>query len=457
MNKTKAVVLAAGEGTRMLSSLPKVMHALCGKPILWHVLRAVEGVAPDPVLVVGYGSEQLKDYFGSGYTYVKQESRQGTGHALLQALPVLPAAGDLLVLCGDTPLLKAETLNSVLEFHRLKQAAATVVTANLEDPTGYGRILRDGEGRVEGIVEELHATEGQKALQEINTGSYCFNLQALQEYLPLLPANPQKKEYYLTDLLPMLAKSGLGVEAFLLDDGQQALGINDREHLARAAALMRERINVRLMRSGVTMLDPAATYIDVDVVIGPDTVLYPQSILEGSTRVGKGCLLGPSVHFVNSEIGDEVICRQSVIMESKIGDRAQVGPFAYLRPGSVIEEEVKIGDFVEIKNSTVGQGSKVSHLSYVGDAILEPGVNMGAGSIIVNYDGKKKHRTHIGRGSFVGCNSNLVAPLKIGQGAFIAAGSTITRDVPANALALSRSGQEHKEGLARRFLGKMEK
>ncbi len=457
MKKTRAVILAAGDGTRMKSSLPKVMHVLCGRPVLWHILRTAEEAASDPILVVGRGSEQVKDYFGTDYTYVVQEHRMGTGHALQQALPFLPAEGVLLVLCGDTPLFERETLEKLIRFHREKEAAATVVTAGMDNPSGYGRIIRDNEDRVEGIVEELHTTEEQKAIKEINTGSYCFDLKPLHQYLPSLPINPAKGEYYLTDLIPILVKEGLGVEGYRLEDVQQAMGINDRAQLAWAAALLRARINDQLMRSGVTLLDPAATYIDVEVEIGPDTVIYPQSIMEGKTRVGTGCRLGPGVHLVNSEIGNDVVCRQSVVMESRIGDRAQVGPYAYLRPGSIIEEEVRIGDFVEIKNSTVGRGSKVSHLSYVGDATLGPEVNMGAGSIVVNFDGRKKHRTYIDEGAFIGCNSNLVAPIHIGQRAFIAAGSTITRDVPSGTLALSRSEQAFKKDMARRFLKKKEK
>ncbi len=457
MQQPRTVILAAGEGTRMKSSLPKVMHSLCGRPILWHVLQAAEAVASDPVLVVGRGSDQIKDYFGAGLTYVTQEQRLGTGHALQQALPHLPETGELLVLCGDTPLFEAETMEKIVSFHRSSNAAATVVTARLEDPAGYGRIVRCEAGKVEGIVEESHASEQQKAIKEINTGSYCFDLAALHALLPSLPKNQVKGEYYLTDILPMLLEEGRAVEAFLLDDSQQAMGVNDRVQLAQAAALLRQRINEQLMRAGVTMMDPVTTYIDVEVEAGPDTVIYPQTILEGQTRVGSNCIVGPGVHLIDSELGNEVVCRQSVVLESTIGDQALVGPYSYLRPGTVIETGAKIGDFVEIKNSTVGRGSKVPHLSYVGDATLESDVNMGAGSIVVNYDGKKKHRTHIGQGAFIGCNANLVAPVNIGRDAFIAAGSTITRDVPPGALALSRPEQEQKEGVGRRFLGKKEK
>lgn len=454
MRQSWAVILAAGEGTRMKSSLPKVMHLLCGKPLLWHVLRSAQKATARQVVVVGHGADRVRDYFGEKYIYVEQSPQLGTGHALLQALPHLPESGEVLVLCGDTPLLEGGVLEQVIEHHRDRKSTATVITAQMDNPTGYGRIIRDSGGKVIRIVEELEATPEQKAIREVNTGSYCFDLEALKRFLPLLPKNERKGEYYLTDLLFILVERGYPVEAFLLKDSRQALGINDRSQLALAASWMRKKINQELMRAGVTMLDPGSVYVDLGVEVGKDTVIYPQVILEGATWVGENCLLGPGVHLVNARVGHDVICRQAVVLDSEIRNGAQIGPYAYIRPGSIIEEGAKIGDFVEIKNSTIGAGSKVPHLSYVGDASLGPDVNMGAGSIVVNYDGRRKHRTNIEEGAFIGCNSNLVAPLTIGKGAFIAAGSTITRDVPPGSLALSRSRQEIKEGLARRFLGK---
>ncbi len=454
MQRPWAVILAAGEGTRMHSSRPKVMHYLCGRPMLWYVLEAARTVTERQLVVVGRGAGQIKEYFGEGCLYVEQQERLGTGHALLQALALLPDAGELLVLCGDTPFLQPSVLQALLECHRREQAAATVLTAELVDPTGYGRVLRSEGGAVKEIVEELHATPAQRAVREINTGSYCFELAALKRCLPRLPANPVKKEYYLTDLLPLLAAEGYHLAAFMLEDAFSALGVNDRAQLARAAARLRERINTALMLEGVTLLDPAAVYIDYGIKVGPDTVIYPQTILEGDTAVGKECVLGPGTHLIDSKLKDRVICRQSTLWQATVEEGASIGPFAYLRPGSLIGPEAKIGDFVEIKNSSIGRGAKIPHLSYVGDASVGPDVNMGAGSIIANYDGRRKHRTNIEAGAFIGCNSNLVAPLTVGAGAFIAAGSTITRHVPPGSLSLSRAPQQIKEGLAHKFLKK---
>lgn len=458
MEQPWAVILAAGEGTRMYSALPKVLHPLCGKPLLWHVLQAAKGVTKKQIPVIGRGAEQIEDYFGAEYLYVRQEKRLGTGHALQQVLPHLPAKGEVLVLCGDTPLLESNVLETLLSWHRRQGASATVLTASLIDPRGYGRVIRGEKGRVRKIVEDRHLAPGQEKLQEINTGCYCFALQALQEFLPSLPRNELKGEYYLTDLIPMLVRAGRQVESYLVTDARLALGINDRVQLAAAAAYLREKINARLMRSGVTMLDPSSVYIDAGVEVGRDTVLYPQCILEGKTLVGKNCRLGPGLHLVNARLGNGVRCQQALVIDSSLEEGAAVGPFVHIRPGSRIGAATKIGNFVEIKNSSIGQGSKVSHLSYIGDTQMEPDVNMGAGSIVVNYDGRRKHVTHIEEGAFVGCNSNLVAPVRIGRGAFVAAGSTITGDVPSDALVISRSKQEIKEGLGKRFLkGKKEK
>ncbi len=454
---TCAVILAAGAGTRMKSRLPKVMHPLCGEPMLRHVTRTAGAVTDTKVAVVGQGSENIREFFGEEFIYVLQEQQLGTGHALLQALPHLPEKGRVLVLCGDTPLLKGQTLREMLNYHVAQKASATVLTAVLDDPTGYGRIIRDEAGSVKAIVEQMDTSREERAIREINTGSYCFEAEALREHLPLLKPNPQKGEYYLTDLLPRMLENGLGLEAYILPEAEQALGINDRVQLARATELMRVNINEELMLAGVTMLDPSSCYIDAGVTIGMDTVIYPQTILEGKTQVGENCLLGPGTHLLNSKLGDGVTCKQSVVVESSIGEGSQVGPFAYLRPGSVIGSQVKIGDFVEVKNSSIGKGSKVSHLSYVGDANIGERVNMGAGSIVVNYDGRHKYVTKIEEGAFIGCNSSLVSPLSIGKGAFIGAGSTITRDVPAGSLTLSRARQEVKDNLAERFLGKKEK
>ncbi|NLJ55841.1 MAG: bifunctional UDP-N-acetylglucosamine diphosphorylase/glucosamine-1-phosphate N-acetyltransferase GlmU [Firmicutes bacterium] len=452
MEQPWAVILAAGEGTRMQSAGPKVMHPLCGRPLLWHVLEAARVLTKKQVLVTGRGAALLKDYFGDGYTYVEQAERLGTGHALQQVLPQLPAGGDVLVLCGDTPLLDSEVLGALLADHRRQGAAATVLTAALGNPHGYGRVIRDERGRVQEIVEDRHLRAGQEKINEINTGCYCFAAQALHALLPRLPQNKVTGEYYLTDLLPLLKEAGHRVAAFLTVDAQSALGINDRAQLAVAAARMRERINRRLMLAGVTMLDPETTYLDVDVAVGRDTVLYPHCIFEGQTVVGENCVLGPGLHLVNTAVENDVTCRQGLVIDSSLGAGANIGPYVHIRPGSSIGAETRIGNFVEVKNSSIGKGSKVPHLSYIGDTQMEESVNMGAGSIVVNYDGRRKHLTQIEAGAFVGCNSNLIAPLKIGRGAFIAAGSTITRDVPPGALVVARPQEKVKKDLAKKFL-----
>jgi bifunctional UDP-N-acetylglucosamine pyrophosphorylase/glucosamine-1-phosphate N-acetyltransferase len=454
MEELIAVILAAGEGTRMKSSLPKVLHRLCGKPMLWHVLESAKAVTDRQVVITGYGSEQVREYFGEDLFYLEQQERLGTGHALQQSLPCLPEAGLALVLCGDTPLLEKEVLQELISLHRQSGAAATVLTSPMKDPSGYGRIVRDENGDLLKIVEELHLTPEERLLGEINTGTYCFNIRALKKFLPLLPKNEEKGEYYLTDLVHMLVEAGLGVRAQLVEDARLALGINDRLQLSQAAALMREKINERLMLEGVTIIDPASTYIDAGVEVGTDTIIYPQTVLEGKTKVGKNCRLGPGAHLIDTRMGDDVLCRHSLVLESVIENGVNIGPYAHIRPGCKIGSSVKIGDFVEIKNSSIERGSKVPHLSYIGDAEIGSGVNMGAGSIVVNYDGRRKHKTIIEEGAFIGCNSNLVAPLSIGKESFIAAGSTVTRDVPPGSLMISRPGQEIKKGLGKRFLQK---
>jgi bifunctional UDP-N-acetylglucosamine pyrophosphorylase/glucosamine-1-phosphate N-acetyltransferase len=453
MQQLWAVILAAGQGTRLKSSKPKVMHLLCGRPLLWHVLRSARGVTQKQLLIVGHGADEIKAYFGEE-NFVQQGQQLGTGHALQHALPYLPSQGELLVLNGDTPLLEEKVLRQLVDFHRRQKMAATVLTATLDDPTGYGRVLRDKKGHILKIVEELDATLQQKGIKEINTGSYCFDLQLLHEFLPLLPKNERKGEYYLTDLISLFSGAGDPVGAYVTKDVVTVLGINDRVQLAQATSCLRTRINVKLMHSGVTLIDPAATYIDLEVEVGKDTIIYPQTILEGKTKIGENCLIGPGAHLVDSEVGNDVCCRQSTVLQSCLHDGCQVGPYAHIRPGSTIGCEAKIGDFVEIKNSIIGRRSKVPHLSYVGDANIGDGVNMGAGSIVVNYDGRRKHPTIIEEGVFIGCNSNLVAPLTIGKNSFVAAGSTITRDVPSGSLAVSRSRQEIKEGIGKRFLSK---
>ncbi|NLA05346.1 MAG: bifunctional UDP-N-acetylglucosamine diphosphorylase/glucosamine-1-phosphate N-acetyltransferase GlmU [Firmicutes bacterium] len=450
MEKLHAVILAAGEGKRMRSAVPKVLHPICGRPMLSYILNSAAAVAVDPIIVIGREAPLVREKIGSRWKYALQEEQLGTGHALMQALPQLPEEGRVLVLCGDTPLLQKEHLEQLARDH--SDNAATVMTAELANPTGYGRVIRDRDGFVCRIVEESDASSAEKEVREINSGTYCFEISALRKFLPHLSPDNIQQEYYLTDILFLMREQGYPVGACLVDSWRAVLGINDRCQLAAAAQVIRERINCSLMRQGVTLIDPATTYIDYDVKIGPDTVVLPQSLLEGATSIGSGCRIGPGAQVINAQLHDGVTVRQSVVEESILERGAAVGPFANIRPGCRIGPGAKVGTFVEVKNSAIGASSKLAHLAYAGDTDIESGVNLGAGVIIVNFDGRKKHRTLIREGAFIGCNSNLISPLEIGEGAFIAAGTTVTGDVPAGALAIARTAQKNCEGLSRRLL-----
>ncbi|MDD4587639.1 MAG: bifunctional UDP-N-acetylglucosamine diphosphorylase/glucosamine-1-phosphate N-acetyltransferase GlmU [Heliobacteriaceae bacterium] len=453
MNKRTAIVLAAGKGTRMKSHQPKVLHTIAGEPLIAHVLAAVTACGVErSVVVIGHGGEAVQVYLGDQVDWAWQREQLGTGHAVMAARPQIPAGvGTVLVVCGDTPLLTGETLARLVAGHEAGGALATVLTALVDDPTGYGRVIRDQAGKVIGIVEEKDATPAQKQVREINAGTYCFNREALFAALAKIkPANVQG-EYYLTDVLAILRREDALVAAQVVTDSREVLGINDRRQLAVAEAVMQERLRAKWLLAGVTMVDPTTVWLHRQVKIGADTVVYPQTILEGETIIGSGCVIGPATRFVDSQIGDQVVVQNAVVLSSRIGDRCTVGPFAYLRPGTVLAAEVKVGDFAEIKNSVVGKGSKVPHLAYVGDATIGAGVNIGCGTITCNYDGEKKHPTVIGDGVFVGSNTNLVAPVTVGDKAFIGAGSTITKDVPAGALAVERAQQIIKEGYRKRL------
>ncbi len=452
MGETWAVILAAGEGKRMISSLPKVLHPLCGRPMLRYVAEAAAAVTDGRVIIViGRGAHLVQEEMGTGWRYAFQEEQLGTGHALMQALPQLPEEGLLLVLCGDTPLIETAHLEQLLQEHG--RNAATVLTTTLADPSGYGRIVRHADGRIR-IVEESDASPEEKQIGEINSGAYCFDLKHLRRRLPALTTDNAQQEYYLTDVIGLLQEEGLPVGACCIEDWRAVLGINDRCQLAEAAEIMRQRINSALMRQGVTIVDPTSTYIDFGVHIGPDTVIMPQTVIEGRTVIGSNCRIGPGAHIIDTEIHDGVIFRQSVSERSVIESEALVGPFAYIRPGSRIGPRVKIGDFVEVKNARIDAGTKVPHLSYVGDVDIGSGVNVGAGVIVVNFDGRRKHRSYIGKGAFIGCNSNLISPVEIGAGAFVAAGTTVTENVPPDALAIARPEQKNCPGVAPRLLRK---
>ena len=448
MQETVAVILAAGKGTRMKSALPKVLHAVGGKSMLRHVMTAAEQAGAKRMLVVvGFGGDKVQAEIGAAAEFVLQAEQLGTGHAMMQVQPVLAGfSGTILLLCGDTPLLTGQALLDLVAAHQQSGAAATVLTAKPADATGYGRILRDESGQVLGIVEQKDATAEQKQIGEINTGIYCFEAAPLFAALAGLTCNNAQKEYYLTDVLAILAQAGQQVGAVEVADFQETLGINSRLQLAEAEAILRQRKLVELMDSGVTVMDPASTFVDASVSVGEDTVLYPFTWLEGETTIGRDCRIGPNSRISDSQLGDAVTLHFSYAHECKIAGGVSVGPYVHLRPDTELSAGVKVGNFVEIKNSRVGVGSKLPHLSYIGDADIGSGVNIGCGTITVNYDGKKKHRTVVGDTAFVGCNSNLVAPVSVGSGAYIAAGSTITKDVPDGALGVGRARQSNIAG-----------
>ena len=447
------VVLAAGEGKRFRSALPKPLHPVCGRPLLWHVLAAAAPLkAGRTVVVVGNGGDQVTaavEGFDLGpVDFAVQAAQRGTGDALAAALPLLEGDGDVLVLSGDTPLVSAGLLEGLLAAHRSARATATLLTCTLAEPTGYGRVLRDPEGAVTGIVEERDATPTQRRLREVGAGMYVFRRPALNGLASLRPDNDQG-EYYLPDLVPQVLAGG-GLVATFEGSEEEARGVNDRVELAAAETALRRRLLERLMLAGVTVTDPATTYVDADVEVGQDTVLAPMTFLEAGTRVGARCRLGPNVRLVGCTVGDDATVSQAVAVRSVIGPGAVVGPFASLRPGTELAEGSKAGTFVEVKNSVVGPGSKVPHLSYVGDADIGTAVNVGAGTVFVNYDGARKHRTTVGDGAFIGSDTMLVAPVTVGNGAQTAAGSTITKDVPPDALAIERSDQRTIQGWAAR-------
>ena len=443
MSKITGVILAAGKGVRMRSRLAKVLHPVAGVPMISQVVNAARASGIERlVVVVGHGREQVvKAVADDTIQFVVQEEQLGTGHALLQAEAAAAGSELILVLCGDTPLLRARTLEKFIDFHRDSRAAATVLTAKMENPQGYGRIIRDDQGDIVRIVEEKDATPEEREIREINSGIYCFNGEVFGILKHVNRDNAQG-EYYLTDVLLEYRKNGQRVLAVPAAEEEDIYGINDRAQLAFAERILRQRKCLELMLAGVTIMDPATTYIDAQVKIGQDTVILPFTMIEGQTVIGENCVIGPGARIISSRIGDRVTIDNSKIIESRVGDGCDIGPYAYIRPGTELHEDVKIGDFVEVKKSVVGSGSKIPHLSYVGDAVIGRRVNVGAGTITCNYDGEKKHPTIIEDGAFIGSNTNLVAPVRIGEKAFTGAGSTITRDVPPFSLGVERAPQK---------------
>ena len=446
MTNIFAVVLAAGQGTRMKSKLYKVLHPVCGKSMVEHVIDNINTLNTNRIVtVVGHGAEMVKETLGNKSEYVLQAEQLGTAHAIQQADQLLGSLeGTTLVVCGDTPLIRPETMQALFDHHQKTNAKATILTAITDNPTGYGRILRDSTGQVSQIVEQKDATEEQRLVKEINTGTYCFDNKLLFETLKLVKNDNAQGEYYLPDVIEILQKQGEMVSAYVTNDFDETLGVNDRFALSQAEELMRARINERHMRNGVTIINPATTHISSEAIIGSDTIIKPGTVIEGKTVIGEDCVIGPNSHIVNTTIGDRTTIHSSVLVDSIVGNETAIGPFAHLRPESSLGDKVKIGNFVEVKKSSLGNNSKVSHLSYIGDAEVGQNVNIGCGTITVNYDGKNKYKTTIEDDVFVGCNSNLVAPVTLKEGSYVAAGSTITKEVPSDALAVARARQENK-------------
>ncbi len=447
------VILAAGKGTRMNSALPKVVHPVCGVAmVLWPVAAAQVSGAGKIVVVVGPESP-VPELLPNGVEVAVQREPKGTGDAVRAAADAVAASDHVIILSGDVPLVDAELVTDLLNHHRESEAAATVCTAWLDDPSGYGRIVRDAGGAVQRIAEtksEGDASPEELAIDEVNSGIYVFERAALYDALDKVTAENAQGEYYLPDVLPVLLEHGLRVETLELEDPELMLGVNDRVDLARVQAVWNRRIVEHHQRDGVTIVDPGSTWIDGDVQIGADTVIEPGTYLRGETRIGADCVVGPQTTITDSELHDGARAVHSYLVECVVGRGATVGPFAYLRPGAQLGEGAKAGTFVEIKNSQIGAGAKVPHLSYVGDADVGEGTNLGAGTITANYDGFKKHRTTIGAGVRGGVHTSFVAPVSVGDGAYTAAGSVITKDVPADALAVARARQSVVEGYAKR-------
>lgn len=448
MSDLVTVILAAGKGTRMKSKLPKVLHKAGGKSMVQHVIDAAKAAgAKRNIVVTGFGGNAVRAAIGGQAEFVEQKEQLGTGHAVMQTADLLQnETGTVMVLCGDTPLLTSGLLKKLYDAHVGAKAKATVLTAIMPDATGYGRIIRTAEGAVQKIVEHKDATEEERQVHEVNSGIYCFDAQALFASLKNVTNDNAQGEYYLPDVLEILQKQGEKIWAVAADDYESTLGINSRQQLAGAEKILRRRKNEQLMADGVTLMDPDTTYVDADVKVGRDTVIYPMTWLEGDTEIGEACEIGPSIRFQNVKAGNHVTGQFTYAHDCELEDGVILGQFTHIRPDTHLAEGVKIGNFVEVKNSTIGKGSKLPHLSYIGDTDMGADCNMGCGTITVNYDGKTKFRTKIGNEAFIGCNSNLVAPVEVEDGAYVGAGSTITKKVPSNTLAIARARQKNIEG-----------
>ncbi|MCL2559470.1 MAG: bifunctional UDP-N-acetylglucosamine diphosphorylase/glucosamine-1-phosphate N-acetyltransferase GlmU [Turicibacter sp.] len=451
--KRYGIVLGAGMGTRMKSEVPKVLHEVMGKAMIEHVIGALETAGSQELIVVtGHKSELVEARLGDRAVYAKQEEQLGTAHAVQMADGALAGKpGMTMVTYGDDPLLTSETLELLFTKHENSGAKMTMLTNVVANPFGLGRIIRDASGEVARIVEQKDATPEELKTTEINTGIACYDNEVLFEALKLVGNDNAQGEYYLTDLVEIIKGMGHAVESVVIENVDGVLGVNDRVQLANNGRIMRERINKKHMENGVTLIDPLTTYIEADVVIGSDVVIEPNVYLKGNTVVEAGAFIGAGSDFENAKIGSGAQILASFVVDSEVGAHATVGPFAHLRAGAVVGAKSRIGNFVEIKKATLGEGVKAAHLAYMGDAEIGPRVNMSCGAIIANYDGKKKHKTVIGADAMIGSNVNLIAPVEIGEGAYVAAGSTVSKNVPAEALAIARAKQENKEGYAKRL------
>lgn len=443
-----SVILAAGMGTRMKSKMPKVLHKVCGKPLSKWVIDASKAAGADKVCaVVGHKAETVKEVLGDVCEFALQTEQKGTGHAVMQAIDVIKnSKGEVVILNGDTPLITAETINKAIEYHKNNGNQATVITAILDDATGYGRIIRDNDGSVLKIVEQKDASEEEKKINEVNSGMYVFDAQSLVYALDKITPNNAQGEYYLTDTLEILLSAGKKIGGYAISDNDEIRGINDRVQLNEAEKIMQKRINEYHMRNGVTMRNPESVYIEDGVEIGNDTEICQNVTIKSGTKIGSDCVIGSGSMLDRAVIHDGVDVLSSVILESEVDEGTHVGPFAYIRPNCHVGKEVKVGDFVELKNSNIDDGTKISHLTYIGDSDVGKRVNFGCGTVTCNYDGKKKYRTTIGDDCFVGCNTNFVSPINVGDGVYIAAGSTITEDIPENSLSIARARQVNKDG-----------
>ncbi|MBI3738588.1 MAG: bifunctional UDP-N-acetylglucosamine diphosphorylase/glucosamine-1-phosphate N-acetyltransferase GlmU [Chloroflexi bacterium] len=445
--KVTAVILAAGQGTRMKSDLPKVLHPLCGKPMLWHVLESLkQAITEKPVVIVGYGAEQVKAFVGESAQCVLQEPQLGTAHAALQAESLVKGKADyVIVTYADMPLLRGETFQRLLDTQRLNPGPFSLLTVIADDPRGFGRIVRNTDGTVSAIVEEYVATPEQQKIKELNVGAYCFKADWLWDALHRIQKNPQKGEYYLTDVVELAVKENLPVQAVLHDDLIETIGINTRVHLAEAEAALRRRINESHMLNGVTMTDPASTYIEADIQIGKDTTILPNTYIQGETVIGERNVIGPNSHIRDTKIGNDCKIFMSVMEGAVLEDGVDMGPFARLRKGAHLGKHVHMGNFGEVKDSYLAEGVKIGHFSYIGNAQIGANTNIGAGTITCNFDGEKKHPTEIGEDVFIGSDTMLVAPLKIGSRARTGAGAVVTKNVAEDTLVVGMPARAIKK------------